>query len=125
MQLRIYTLSHIGTSVIVLVVVLSARLINVIPSIAAQPARRRRNVLENTIHGISETLERACLRRKSAVAQVFPNRVDARMKVISILALLIGVSFSRNLWVIGSFICWRYICLATAIPGGLLYQRVG
>ena len=121
-----YILSAIlGITVIVLVVVLSARLINVIPSIAAQSARRRRNVLENTIHGISETLERGLFAEEISGRPGFFQSLDARMKVISILALLIGVSFSRNLWVIGSvyllalIFAWR-----SAIPADYFIKRV-
>ena len=86
---------------------------------------RRRNVLEHSLHGITETLEHALFAEEiSARAGLFQS-LDARVKVISTLALLISVSFSRSLWVIASiYLLTLLFAWTSAIPADYLIKRV-
>ena len=85
----------------------------------------RRNVLEHSLHGITETLEHALFAEEiSARAGLFQS-LDARVKVISTLALLISVSFSRSLWVIASiYLLTLLFAWTSAIPADYLIKRV-
>jgi len=85
----------------------------------------RRNVLEHTLYGITETLEHALFAEEiSARAGLFQS-LDARVKVISTLALLIGVSFSKSLWVIAAiYLLTLFFAWTSAIPADYLIKRV-
>jgi cobalt ECF transporter T component CbiQ len=86
---------------------------------------RHRNVLEHTLHGITETLEHALFAEEiSARAGLFQS-LDARVKVVSTLALLIGVSFSHSLWVIAAiYLLTLVFAWMSAIPADYLIKRV-
>jgi cobalt ECF transporter T component CbiQ len=87
--------------------------------------RRHTNVLEHTLHGISETLERALFAEEISARPGLFQSLDPRVKVISILALLIGVSLSRNLWVIaGVYLLALLFAWRSAIPAGFFIKRV-
>jgi cobalt ECF transporter T component CbiQ len=94
-------------------------------SSANKHAHRRGGVLEHTLQGISETLERGLFAEEiSGRAGLFQS-LDARVKIISILALLIGINLSRSLWVIAAvyllalLLAWR-----SAIPANFFIKRV-
>jgi cobalt/nickel transport system permease protein len=95
------------------------------PSISSKPSRKHSGVLEHTLHGISEALERGLFAEEISSRQGFFQSLDARVKVVSILALLVGVSFSRSLWVIlaiyllALLLAWR-----SAIPANFFVKRV-
>jgi cobalt/nickel transport system permease protein len=90
-----------------------------------RPSRRHINVLEHTLHGISETLERAFFAEEISARPGLLQSLDPRVKVISILALLIGVSLSRNLWVIaGLYLLALLFAWRSAIPAGFFIKRV-
>jgi cobalt/nickel transport system permease protein len=90
-----------------------------------RPSRRHINVLEHTLHGISETLERAFFAEEISARHGLLQSLDPRVKVISILALLIGVSLSRNLWVIaGRYLLALLFAWRSAIPAGFFIKRV-
>ncbi len=95
--------------------------------IASPPKHRQRHldVLEHGIQGITEALERALFAEEiSARAGLFQS-LDPRVKVISILALLLGVSFSHNLLVIlGIYLLALILAWASAIPAGFFIKRV-
>jgi cobalt ECF transporter T component CbiQ len=90
-----------------------------------KPSRRRTNVLEHTLHGISETLENALFAEEISARPGLFQSLDPRVKVVSILALLIGVSLSHSLWVIATIylivllFAWR-----SAIPANFFIKRV-
>jgi cobalt/nickel transport system permease protein len=92
------------------------------------PPRRthtRRNVLEHTLHGITETLERGLFAEEISTRPGLFQSLDPRVKIISILALLIAVSLSRSLWVIaGIYLVALVLALASSIPAGLYIKRV-
>lgn len=83
------------------------------------------NVLEHTLHGISETLERALFAEEiSAKAGLFQS-LDARIKVLAVLALLIAVSLSRSLIVIaGIYLLALIFALLSSIPANFFIKRV-
>ncbi len=88
-------------------------------------ARKRSNVLEHTLHNIAEALERGLFAEEiSAKAGLFQS-IDPRVKIISVLGLLVAVSLSHSLLVIaGIYILALILALASAIPGGLFIKRV-
>ena len=94
-------------------------------SMLSQPSRKRSSILEHTLHNISETLERGLFAEEISRQPGFLQSLDARVKFISVLAMLIGVSLSRSLWVIGAIyllallLAWR-----SAIPADYFIKRV-
>jgi cobalt ECF transporter T component CbiQ len=86
---------------------------------------RHRHVLENTLHGITETLERGLLAEEVGLRQGLLQGLDARVKVLATLALLVGVSLSHSLWVIlGLNFLTVGLALASSIPAGFFIRRV-
>ncbi|MCL4527834.1 MAG: cobalt ECF transporter T component CbiQ [Chloroflexi bacterium] len=81
--------------------------------------------MEHTLHGITETLEQALFAEEiSARAGLFQS-LDARVKVISILALLIGVALSHSLFVLlAIYFLTLLFAWTSAIPAGFLIKRV-
>jgi cobalt ECF transporter T component CbiQ len=87
--------------------------------------RTRGNVLEHTLHGITETLERALFAEEISTRPGLFQSLDPRVKVVSVLALLIAVSVSRNLWIIGGIYLLALILgLASSIPADFFIRRV-
>jgi len=90
-----------------------------------KPHKHKKNVLEHTLHGISESLERALFAEEISGLPGLFQSLDARVKLLSVLALLIGVSFSRSLWVIATIyllallLAWR-----SSIPTEFFIKRV-
>jgi cobalt ECF transporter T component CbiQ len=86
---------------------------------------KRTNILEHTLHGITETLERALFAEEiSARAGLFQS-LDARVKLISVLILLVAVGLSRSLPVIGAiYLSVLFFAWASAIPADFLIKRV-
>ncbi len=88
-------------------------------------APKRRDILEHTLHSISETLERALFAEEISSRPGFFQSLDPRVKIVAVLALLIGVSLSRSLAVIAALyglallLAWR-----SAIPAGFFVKRV-
>ncbi|MGZ7074254.1 MAG: cobalt ECF transporter T component CbiQ [Candidatus Angelobacter sp.] len=86
---------------------------------------RRHSTLEHTLHGITETLERALFAEEISARQGLFQSLDARVKVISVFALLLSVSLSHNLLAIGAiYLLVLILGLASAIPAGYLIKRV-
>ncbi len=85
----------------------------------------RGSVLEHTLHGITETLERALFAEQVSLRAGLFQSLDARVKVVSVLALLIAVSVSRSLWVIGGiYLLALILALVSSIPAGFFIKRV-
>jgi cobalt/nickel transport system permease protein len=88
-------------------------------------SHHRRSVLEHTLHGITETLEHALFAEEISSRAGLFQALDARLKVVATLALLVGVSFSHSLWVIASiYIFTLFFALASAIPADYFIKRV-
>ena len=63
---------------------------------------KRHNALEHVIRGISSTLERSLFAEKISSQPGLLQSLDARVKVVSTLALLIAINLSHSLVVIGA-----------------------
>ena len=88
-------------------------------------SHRRSNVLEHTLHGIAETLERALFAEEISAKPGLFQSLDPRVKVLSVLALLIAVSLSRNLPVIaGIYLLALILALFSSIPADFFIKRV-
>jgi cobalt/nickel transport system permease protein len=86
---------------------------------------KRSHVLENTLQNIAETLERGLFAEEISLRPGLFQGLDARVKVVAILALLIGVGLSHSLWVIlGVYLLALGLALASAIPADLFIRRV-
>lgn len=88
-------------------------------------AHKHTNVLEHTLRDIAGTLESALFAEEiSARAGLFQS-LDARVKVLSVLALLIAVSLSRSLAVIAAiYLLALILALVSSIPAGFFIKRV-
>ena len=82
-----------------------------------QKHRPVRSVVESTLQEISATLERSLFAEEISTRPGLLQSLDPRVKVISTLALLIGVSLSRSLAVIAAL----YVL---ALPGAPPFRRV-
>ncbi len=92
---------------------------------SSKTTSRRRHVLENTLHGIAETLERGLFAEEVSLRRGLLQSLDARVKVLATLALLVGVSLSHSLWVIlGLYLLTVGLALASSIPAGFFIRRV-
>src|SRR5512135_2953177 len=91
----------------------------------AHPSRSRPSVLEHTLNGITETLERALFAEEISTRPGLFQMLDARVKVLTVLALLIAVSFSRSLLIIGAiYLLALVLALASSIPADFFIKRV-
>lgn len=96
-----------------------------IDPISYPKARKSRHILEHTLRGISETLERALFAEDISSQPGLFQSLDPRVKIISVLALLVGVSLSHSLLVIVAIynlallLAWR-----SAIPTSFFIKRV-
>ncbi|HUI88649.1 MAG TPA: cobalt ECF transporter T component CbiQ [Anaerolineales bacterium] len=94
-------------------------------AVSASHPHKRVGVLERSLHGITEALEHSLFAEEiSSRAGLFQS-LDARVKVIATLALLIGVSLSRSLWVIAAiYLLTLFFAWTSAIPADYLIKRV-
>ncbi len=92
---------------------------------ASPPLPRHRHLLENTLRNISATLERSLFAEELISKPGLLQSLDARLKVVAVLAWLIAVSLSHNLWVLlGLYLLALVLALASAIPASLFLRRV-
>lgn len=85
----------------------------------------RRNVFKRTLRGISETLERSIFAEEISSRPGLLQSLDARMKLIAILALLIGVSLSHSLIIIAvMYLLATLLAVLSAIPADFFIKRV-
>jgi cobalt/nickel transport system permease protein len=96
--------------------------------VSATASRRiqgHRNLLENTLRNIAGTLEGGLFAEEISARPGLLQGLDARVKVVAVLALLIGVSLSRNLWVLlALYLLTIGLALASAIPANYFIRRV-
>jgi len=94
-------------------------------SIPAKHSHKKSNVLEHTLHGITETLERALFAEEISTRKGLFQSLDARVKVLSVFGLLLSVSLSHNLPVIvGLYLLVFGLAWFSAIPADFFIKRV-
>ena len=82
-------------------------------------------MLEQTLHSITETLERGLFAEEISGKTGLFQSIDPRVKILSVLTLLIAVSFSRSLLVIAViYLLALILALMSAIPAGFFIKRV-
>ena len=82
-------------------------------------------MLEQTLQGIAETLERALFAEEISLRRGLFQSLDPRVKVLGVLAFLIAVSLSRSLAVIAAiYMLALVLALASSIPAGFFIRRV-
>lgn len=88
-------------------------------------SHRNKGVLEHTLQGITETLERALFAEEISTRKGLFQSLDARVKVLSIFALLLSVSLSHNLLVIAGLYFFVFVLAwFSAIPADFFIKRV-
>jgi len=81
--------------------------------------------VERTLTDINKTLEQSLFADSIARQDGLLQSLDARLKLISLLLLLIAVSFSHNLWVIvGLYLITPILAVGSHIPLRLFIQRI-
>ncbi len=94
------------------------------PKKPTQP-HRRRGVLERTLTDISNTLEQSLFAEEIARRRGLLQMLDPRVKVMSILSLLIAVSLSRSLAVIVAlYVLTLVLARLSSVPMGFFVKRV-
>ena len=89
------------------------------------PRRARRNVLESTLGEVSHALAQSLFAEEIARKRGLLQSLDPRVKIISILALLIAVSLSRSVWVIVALYGVAVVlAAASSISLGFFVKRV-
>ena len=92
---------------------------------ARTPAKSRHNVLEDTLHGIGETLERSLFAEEISGRDGLFQSLDPRVKEIGVLALIIAVSLSHSLAAIaGIYVVALILAGLSKIPLDLYIKRV-
>jgi cobalt/nickel transport system permease protein len=92
---------------------------------SSEPGRPRRSVLEDTLKGITETLEHNLFAEEiSSRAGLFQS-LDPRVKVIVTLALIVATSLSHNLAAIAAiYVAALALAILSKIPAGFFVGRV-
>jgi cobalt/nickel transport system permease protein len=94
----------------------------------APPARvrkRRASFVERTIAGLAEAMERALYAEELAKIDGLLQRLDPRVKLIGLLALIVAAALSRNILVIlGLFVIAILLALLSRVPIRTLATRV-
>ena len=94
-------------------------------SIPRKPASRHGGVLEHTLHGITETLERSLFAEEISTKAGLFQSLDPRVKILVVLAFLIAASTSRSLVVLaGLYLLTLILAFSSAIPTGFFIKRV-
>ncbi len=92
---------------------------------STHPSARRPGTLEEALNGITGALERDLFAEEISHRSGLFQSLDARVKVISTLALLLAVSLSRSLFVIlGIYGIALILGQFSAVPGNYLLKRV-
>lgn len=88
-------------------------------------SKKHSGILEHTLNGITDALERGLFAEEISTRKGLFQSLDARVKVISVLALLISISLSHSLLVIaGIYLLVFVFAWASAIPADFLIKRV-
>jgi cobalt ECF transporter T component CbiQ len=90
-----------------------------------KPVRKRHGVIERTLADISHTLEQSIFAEEIARRRGLLQAIDPRVKVLSLVALLVAVGLSRSLLVIvGLYVVALILAWASAVPMGFFVKRV-
>ena len=96
--------------------------------LATPPVRRRKrraSFVERTIRGLAAAMERALYAEELAKADGLLQRLDPRVKVVGLLALVVAVALARNILVIlGLFGVAITLALLSRVPIRTLAARV-
>jgi cobalt ECF transporter T component CbiQ len=97
-----------------------------VPNGATPPARRRRkSFVERTINELAGALERALYAEELARSDGLLQRLDPRVKLVGLLALIVAAALSRNILVIlGLFAVALALALLSRVPFRTLATRV-
>ena len=88
-------------------------------------SNQRSHILEHTLYGIAETLERGLFAEEISARPGLFQSLDARVKVLAVLALLFAVSLSHSLLVIaGLYLLALILALFSSIPADFFIKRV-
>lgn len=91
----------------------------------AAKAHKRHGVIEHTLSEISHTLEQSIFAEEIARQRGLLQSLDPRVKVVSLIALLIAVGLSHNLAVIiGLYFFSLILARASSVPMGFFIKRV-
>jgi cobalt/nickel transport system permease protein len=91
----------------------------------SRPIQRHRHILAHTLRNIAGTLEQGLFAEEISSRPGLWQGLDARVKVVAVLAWLIAVSLSHNLWVIlGLYLLTIGLAGASAIPANYFIRRV-
>ena len=96
------------------------------PSEPVRPhSRLPRGVIERTLADITHTLEQSLFAEEIARRRGLLQSLDPRVKVVSIILLLIAVSLSRSLMVIvGLYLVTLVLAWLSSVPMGFFVKRV-
>jgi hypothetical protein len=91
----------------------------------APPVSGRAHFLERSLENITGTLERELFAEELSRRAGLLQGLDARVKVVGMLAWLIAVGLSRSLWVLLSLYLLAFLlALVSAIPANFFLRRV-
>ena len=94
-------------------------------SSAPSQAKGRSGFIERTLLEINHTLEQTIFAESIAREKGLLQNLDPRLKIAALLMLLLAVSWSRQLWVIGGLYLGTLLLAAvSAVPLGLFIKRV-
>jgi cobalt/nickel transport system permease protein len=89
------------------------------------PPQRRRGVVEHMLADVTSTLEQSLFAEEIARRRGLLQSLDPRIKVVSILLMLIAVSLSRSLAVIvGLYLVALALAWLSSVPMGFFVKRV-
>jgi cobalt/nickel transport system permease protein len=89
------------------------------------PSHRRRGVVEHMLADITSTLEQSLFAEEITRRRGLLQSLDPRIKVVSILLMLIAVSLSRSLAVIvGLYMVTLALAWFSSVPMGFFVKRV-
>src|SRR5215207_9445835 len=88
-------------------------------------SKRRASFVERTIRGLAAAMERALYAEELAKADGLLQRLDPRVKVVGLLALVVAAALARNILVIlGLFGVALVLALLSRVPIRTLVTRV-
>jgi len=95
------------------------------PAPPARPRRRRAGFVERTIASLAGAIERALYAEELAKADGLLQRLDPRVKLVGLLALIVAAALARNMLVIlGLFAVAILLALLSHVPLRTLATRV-
>lgn len=95
------------------------------PTASGQPRPRRSSFVEKSLADVSHALEQTLFAEKIAQKDGLLQGLDARIKVLALVLLLLAVSLSHNLAIIvGLYFVLLGLAWASAVPMGFYIKRV-